>query len=135
VVSIANGVQELVNAPETWGYAASSLVLATFCMRQMVPLRVVAICSNFAFLTYGISLHLMPIVVLHTLLVPINVRRLSQSCKLGDQSGRSMWRSLARVIDPKVHTAQGGYRTAGSSPISLHAERSLPDPLSAQVRL
>lgn len=92
MVSVAQGIQEFIGAPETWGYTASSLVLATFCMKRMVPLRIVAICSNFAFITYGASLHLVPIVVLHSLLVPINLRRLSERCNLGPTS----WRPFAR---------------------------------------
>jgi CRP/FNR family cyclic AMP-dependent transcriptional regulator len=35
------------------GYAASSLVFLTFYMKGMVPLRVIALCSNVAFLIYG----------------------------------------------------------------------------------
>ena len=37
-----------MNAYEPVGYLASLLVLATFCMRDMVSLRVVAIASNIA---------------------------------------------------------------------------------------
>lgn len=40
------------------GYVALSLVFSTFYMRRMVPLRLVALCSNVAFLTYAFSLHL-----------------------------------------------------------------------------
>lgn len=59
------------------GCIASLLVLLTFCMRDMASLRVVALLSNFAFLFYGISLHLAPIIVLHGVLIPINVVRLA----------------------------------------------------------
>ena len=58
------------------GYMASSLVFLTFYMKHMVPLRVVALLSNFAFLTYGIGMHLMPIALLHCALIPINLHRL-----------------------------------------------------------
>jgi hypothetical protein len=34
------------------GYAAASAVLATFLMRSMVPLRLIAILSNIQFLCY-----------------------------------------------------------------------------------
>jgi len=59
------------------GCIASLLVLLTFCMRDMVSLRVVALLSNFAFLFYGINLHLAPIIALHGVLIPINVVRLA----------------------------------------------------------
>jgi CRP/FNR family cyclic AMP-dependent transcriptional regulator len=59
------------------GCIASLLVLLTFCMRDMTSLRIVALLSNFAFLLYGISLHLAPIIALHGILIPINVFRLA----------------------------------------------------------
>jgi hypothetical protein len=58
------------------GYIASSLVFVTFYMRGMVPLRLVALCSNVAFLFYAGALHLLPIVLLHGALIPVNVCRL-----------------------------------------------------------
>jgi hypothetical protein len=58
------------------GYIASSLVFLTFYMKDMVPLRVAALCSNVAFLIYAGTLHLAPIFILHSALIPINARRL-----------------------------------------------------------
>jgi hypothetical protein len=56
---------------------ASFLVFLTFYMKHMIPLRVVALFSNLAFLTYGVGMHLMPVIVLHSALIPINVYRLA----------------------------------------------------------
>jgi CRP/FNR family cyclic AMP-dependent transcriptional regulator len=61
------------------GYAASSLVFLAFYMKGMVPLRLVALFSNFAFLVYAGALHLLPIVLLHGALIPINLCRLSSA--------------------------------------------------------
>jgi CRP/FNR family cyclic AMP-dependent transcriptional regulator len=61
------------------GYLASSLVPLTFYMKSMLRLRIVALCSNLAFIVYGFSLDLMPVALLHLGLVPINVTRLWQS--------------------------------------------------------
>jgi hypothetical protein len=58
------------------GYAASSAVLATFLMRTMLPLRVVAILSNVLFVTYGYLAHIEPVLFLHVALLPINLARL-----------------------------------------------------------
>ena len=58
------------------GYIASSLVFLTFYMRGMVLLRLVALCSNVAFLIYAFTLDLAPIVILHGALIPVNVCRL-----------------------------------------------------------
>jgi hypothetical protein len=55
------------------GYLASALVLLTFCMSTMLSLRAVAICSNFAFISYGLGARLYPVLVLHMILLPLNV--------------------------------------------------------------
>ena len=55
------------------GYLASCLVLVTFCMHTMVSLRAVAICSNVAFVVYGISAAVYPVLVLHLILFPLNI--------------------------------------------------------------
>jgi hypothetical protein len=60
------------------GFAAAGLVLATFCMRSMSALRWVAIASNVAFIAYGYLGGLTPVLLLHMLLLPVNVRRLLQ---------------------------------------------------------
>lgn len=60
------------------GYLASALVLAAFCMKEMIPLRVVAVGSNIAFLSYGLALGLVPVWLLHAVLLPINCWRLWQ---------------------------------------------------------
>jgi len=66
---------------EAVGYLASALVLVTFCMRDMVSLRCVAIASNLAFIAYGALADLGPVLVLHLLLLPVNVGRLAGSCE------------------------------------------------------
>jgi hypothetical protein len=58
------------------GYAASCAVLASFLMRTMRPLRLVAILSNVLFLTYGYVEHIQPVFFLHLALLPINLWRL-----------------------------------------------------------
>ncbi len=67
------------------GWLASALVFTTFFMRTMIPLRLVAIASNVAFmayavlgLRYGVFGRLYPILVLHASLLPLNVLRLRQ---------------------------------------------------------
>ena len=60
------------------GFAAAGLVLATFCMRSMSALRLVAVASNVAFMAYGYFGGLAPVLLLHTLLLPVNICRLAQ---------------------------------------------------------
>jgi CRP/FNR family transcriptional regulator, cyclic AMP receptor protein len=64
---------------EVAGYLASALVVMAFCMRDIVPLRLVAIGSNIAFIIYGIGLGLVPVCLLHAMLLPINSWRLWQA--------------------------------------------------------
>lgn len=54
------------------GYAASCAVLASFLMRTMLPLRLVAILSNILFVAFGYVQHIHPILLLHAVLLPIN---------------------------------------------------------------
>lgn len=61
---------------ELSGYLASLLVFLTFYMKTMIPLRVIAIASNVAFMTYGIGGGLYPIFILHAILLPLNCARL-----------------------------------------------------------
>jgi CRP/FNR family cyclic AMP-dependent transcriptional regulator len=79
------------------GYIASLLVFLTFAMKDMVPLRVVALFSNVAFLVYGGALQLWPVVLLHGALIPINI-----------------WRLAAEFRTPK--TAQAAKAAPPSSP-------------------
>ncbi len=66
------------------GYAASLLVLATFCMRDMVSLRALAIASNLAFIGYAALVGIHPVLMLHALLLPMNVWRLFEATKRRD---------------------------------------------------
>jgi hypothetical protein len=62
----------------TWiviaGYLASALVFATFCVRTMIPLRLIAISSNVAFIVYGFYGGIYPVLVLHVILLPMGAR-------------------------------------------------------------
>ena len=66
-------------------WAAALLVFSSFFMKTMIPLRVVAITSNIAFVTYallglkyGVFGRVYPILVLHSSLLPLNVLRLRE---------------------------------------------------------
>jgi CRP/FNR family cyclic AMP-dependent transcriptional regulator len=64
------------------GYSASALVLATFCMKTMIPLRVAAIFSNVAFILYAFYDGLFPVLALHVILLPLNIARTVQMLRL-----------------------------------------------------
>ena len=67
------------------GYVASALVLCTFCTKTMMPLRIIALGSNVAFISYASILHLYPILILHAVLLPLNAWRLSEIFRLVKQ--------------------------------------------------
>jgi CRP/FNR family cyclic AMP-dependent transcriptional regulator len=77
------------------GVVASALVLAAFGMKDMVNLRIVAICSNIAFITYAVMLNLPPILILHVILLPLNGLRLAQELQ-----SRRMARRSSRTYAP-----------------------------------
>jgi uncharacterized membrane protein YagU involved in acid resistance len=103
-----SNIAEFLFSADATGYIASFLVLATFSMRRMVPLRIVAIFSNIAFLEYGSSLGLKPIALLHGLLLPINVCRLAQAYDVSIPETISKLFRSAVVIpsSPVVHFAR-----------------------------
>jgi CRP/FNR family transcriptional regulator, cyclic AMP receptor protein len=67
---------------EILGYVASGLVLATFTMRTMVPLRILGISSNIAFIAYGFIAGVMPVMWLHAILLPLNIYRFIEMRRL-----------------------------------------------------
>ena len=68
-----------MTAVDELGYLAASLVLATFCAKSMVLLRILAIASNIAFVAYGYFADLWPIFLLHSVMLPMNCLRLREA--------------------------------------------------------
>ncbi len=60
------------------GYLAAGAVLATFSVRCIRALRVLAIISNVLFIAYAASANLPPVLMLHALLLPLNLWRLRE---------------------------------------------------------
>jgi CRP/FNR family transcriptional regulator, cyclic AMP receptor protein len=83
------------------GYGAATLVLLTFLMRGMIPLRLLGLTSNVAFVAYAAAAGLMPILLLHTLLVPINIYRLQQIPQVREALRRLRWRAGRRSHLPR----------------------------------
>ena len=73
---------------ELIGGAAASLWLLTFFMRQMVALRSVALAASATWLTYGCADHILPVIAVHSVLLPLNGFRLVQS--FGNPSTKRM---------------------------------------------
>ncbi len=74
---------------EVAGYVASVLVFMTFYMKTMTPLRIVAIASNVAFIVYAYIEGLLPVLIHHSCLLPLNVVRLRQFSRLMEKTRES----------------------------------------------
>jgi len=110
-----------MNAYEPIGYLASLLVLATFSMRDMVSLRVVAIASNIAFIAYGALAEISPVLLLHVVLLPVNMLRLAESV-------RSALRGRAEAANGAL-----GHRACNAPPLTGDAEPAVASPLLARI--
>ena len=98
-------------------WLASALVFATFFMKTMLPLRVAAIASNVAFMTfallglkYGAFGRLYPIFVLHACLLPLNIRRLRQLRRILAAAGGARREEAIQALAPylKVELHRSG---------------------------
>jgi hypothetical protein len=110
-----------MNAYEPIGYLASLLVLATFSMRNMVSLRVVAIASNVAFIAYGALAGISPVLLLHVVLLPVNALRLAESV-------RSALRCRAEAAD-----FAPGHGACSAPPLMGDAEPAVASPLLSRT--
>ena len=84
-----------MSALEILGYAGGVLVFSTFYLKTMIPLRLVAIASNVVYIAYSAMAGLLPILLLHVLLMPLNiwrlieVKQLIRKVRASTQSGMS----------------------------------------------
>jgi CRP/FNR family transcriptional regulator, cyclic AMP receptor protein len=75
----------MMHVAEFIGYLAAVLVFLTFYMKTMIPLRIVGLCSNGAFIAYGFLDGLYPVLILHLILLPLNMLRLREMLRLTKQ--------------------------------------------------
>ena len=101
-------------ATDCLGYAASAAVLTTFAVREMRVLRLVAIGSNVLFIWYAHRSGLGPVLLLHSLLLPLNTLRLYQAIRAGACERAARQRS-SRCTRPRRAAAlcTGGTRSDG----------------------
>jgi len=95
---------------EMVGFVAAGLVLATFVMRTMLPLRILGIASNVAFMTYGWLQDLPPVLILHAILLPVNIYRLVE-----------MQRLVKAMENAAAAAADLSWMTPFMRPVSFHA--------------
>jgi hypothetical protein len=68
------------------GFAAALSVLASFSMSTILALRTLALLSNVLFILYGLCAHIYPVLMLHVILLPINLIKLSRIKNLARKS-------------------------------------------------
>jgi len=88
------------------GYLASALVVATFCMKTMASLRAVAICSNIAFIVYALCQALHPILMLHSILLPLNIFRFAQMLRVKECIKATQSSSSTEGLNPFMSEKQ-----------------------------
>ena len=112
------------------GYVAAGLVFATFCAKRMASLRALAIVSNVAFIGYGFLDGLWPILILHSAMLPINIRRYRQSVR--EHCGTTT--VDARTPVPSRPTLLRNLITIALGRLGSWRERVVPAPTSFNVR-
>ena len=90
------------NLPELSGYIASTLVLLTFIAKDMRVLRILAIFSNLAFITYGTMEWLPPVLYLHLVLLPLNIVRLAEILRATQSDCVVRAQTLCADVTPPV---------------------------------
>jgi CRP/FNR family transcriptional regulator, cyclic AMP receptor protein len=64
------------------GWLAALATLGCFASHDMLRLRILALVANAAFVAYGAQAGLLPVLVLHLVLAPVNAWRLWQLLRL-----------------------------------------------------
>jgi hypothetical protein len=92
-------------------WVAAFLVFLSFFMKTMIPLRIVAIASNVAFISYallglpyGVFGRVYPILVLHSCLLPLNIVRLRQLRRLVAAVQKATDEDVVRSLVPYMTT-------------------------------
>jgi hypothetical protein len=107
--------------PDLLGGVASALVLASFGMRDMRALRRTAIASNLAFVAYAAWAGILPVLVLHLLLLPMNLLRLRQSANPASEGCAACPATRAQRVFTGADRSQGA---SGRNPSEMQGTRS-----------
>lgn len=108
---------------EVLGWLAAGCTLLAFSMRTMLPLRVAAILSNFFFIAYAGLVGLLPVLVLHTLLLPFNLVRLIELLR----TRRSIARARSGTFDPSWLRGLSAVRKSFAAGTTLFEKGDPPD--------
>lgn len=70
----------LANIPwaDIVGYIGALFTLGVYCMKRMIPLRIIGLCANATMIAYSLFAAVYPQLILHVVLLPINAIRLRE---------------------------------------------------------
>jgi CRP/FNR family cyclic AMP-dependent transcriptional regulator len=71
-----------MNAIDLLGHLGALVIIATYSMKTMIPLRVAGIAGSCIFITYGYLSGTWPVLMLHLVVLPLNSVRLYQMLQL-----------------------------------------------------
>jgi hypothetical protein len=80
-IALAEYILYTATQVEVVGYMAAACMLLTFMMTNRLMLRLFALIGNIFFISYGIGAGLVPVVILHAILAPINIGHLWRAIK------------------------------------------------------
>jgi hypothetical protein len=77
------------------GFVASIMTLVAFAQRSMLPMRVAAIAANIFFIAYGAMGPYYPVLSLHLVLLPLNLRRFVEQAGASKTTLIDLWRQAS----------------------------------------
>ncbi len=80
---------------DDFGFVASIMTLVAFAQRSMLPMRVAAIAANIFFIAYGALGLYYPVLSLHLVLLPLNLRRFVEQAVSSKTTLIDLWRQTA----------------------------------------
>ena len=80
---------------DAFGFVASIMTLVAFAQRSMLPMRVAAIAANIFFIAYGALGPYYPVLSLHLVLLPLNLRRLIEQAVTSQATLIDLWKQAA----------------------------------------
>lgn len=89
-----------INVVELIGYVASALVVLALTMSSVVRLRIISFCGAVTFLTYGVLIGSVPIIITNASIACINVWHLRKEFMSGGRGGIDLGASHIRVDSP-----------------------------------
>lgn len=88
---------------EVVGYAASALVVASLTMRSLLRLRLLSLAGSITFLTYGVLIESVPIIITNVAIASINVWFLRKEFAIRRSGSRDLGVSRIRADSPFLH--------------------------------